>query len=113
MGLPLSVRAPRSSPSADHVTLSAARIATHVAAGRVPPERELFLLSAAVVESAAASDLEVVQLGLDGAAALLDAAPDGPNWDSYRGHLNATLQFAWLLLRAGARRPEDPAAATA
>lgn len=107
------MRAPRSSPAADRLTFSAARIATHVAAGRVPPERDLFLLSAAVVECAAARDLEVVQLGLDGAAALLDGAPDGSTWDSYRGHLKATLQFAWLLLRAGERRPEDPAAATA
>ncbi len=90
---------PHPSSAAERVVLSAARIGADVAEGVVPRSKQFFLLSAAVVEGATRHDATALQLGLDAIAALVDDAPDGPEWDWYRGHLNAAFQFAWLLAR--------------
>lgn len=86
--------------------LSATRVAAYVARGRVPPARELFVLSAAVVEGARREDVPALELGLDSAAALLENLPPEGAWDACRGHLNAIMEFAWLLRHA--RRTDDP-----
>lgn len=61
------------------------------------------MLSAAVVDRAKASDAPALERGVDAVAALLDQLPEDGTWGRCRAHLNATMQFAWLLL--GAARP--------
>lgn len=84
-------------PAANHVVLSSARIAGHVANGRIPPTRELFLLSAAIVEGMRQGDAHAVALGLDAVAGLLDSLPWEAPWEGCRGHLTAAMEFSWLL----------------
>ena len=89
----------RASSATHCVLLSAARIADGVAQGRVPPSRELFVLAAAVAEAAHLGDSDALQTGIESSAALLDGLPSDGTWEGCRGHVNATMQFAWLLLR--------------
>jgi hypothetical protein len=89
----------RASSASRCVLLSAARIAACVAEGRVPPSRELFVLAAAVAEAARQGDSDALQMGVESSAALLDGLPSDGAWQGCRGHVNATMQFAWLLLR--------------
>jgi hypothetical protein len=71
-----------------------------VTEGTVPQPKELFLLSAALTDAARRRDARGLRLGLEVVATLHEDAPDEPAWDAYRGHLTATMQFAWLLARA-------------
>jgi hypothetical protein len=101
------------SGAAKWVLVSAARIAGRIAEGRVPPGRELFALSAAVVDAAHAGDLDALQVGVESSTALLESLPTDGTWQGCRGHLNATRQFAWLLLRMrhAGPAPDDVTAA--
>jgi hypothetical protein len=83
---------------ADRVMLASARLAGHIGRGKVPSTKDLFLLSAALVESAKQKDEGAVQLTLESVMGLLDSVPMDGAWDSCRGHLTATMGFAWLLL---------------
>ena len=76
-----------------------------MAEGIVPRSKQLFLLSAAVVEGATRHDAVALQLSVEAIAVLVDDAPDGPEWNSYRRYLDAAFQFAWLLARV--ERPEE------
>ena len=89
----------RASTASHCVLLSAARIAACVAEGRVARSRELFALAAAVAEAARQGDLDALQIGVESSAALHDGLPRDGTWEECRGHVNATMQFAWLLLR--------------
>lgn len=93
------VERPRNARVAEHLLLAAARVGACAADGSALPRKELFVLSAAVAEAAMRADYQALQLSLDAIGVLIDAAPDGPAWGSYRGHLDATLEFAWLLSR--------------
>ncbi len=84
-------------PAVERVVFAASSIATHVARGQTPPEKELFVFSAAVVQSATDDDGAALEVGIDSAAALLEQLPDGVVWDECRGHLKAVMEFAWLL----------------
>jgi hypothetical protein len=85
--------------AADHVILASARLAGHIGRGEAPPPKDLFLLLAALVEGAKQEDRRTIELALDGVAGLLDGVPQERTWDWCRGHLKATMDFAWLLLR--------------
>lgn len=82
----------------EHVARASGRIASRVARGEIPSAKELFLLTAAVVERSHNKDRQALKLGLDNVVALLDGLPSEPAWDGCRGHLRATMEFAWLLL---------------
>lgn len=79
--------------------LVASSIAAHIARAEVPAAKDLFLLSAAVVEGAKAHDPQALELSIDSVTALRQQLPTGDIWEGCRGHLDATIQFAWLLLR--------------
>lgn len=98
-GLLLGVATPARTSAAHHVLLCSARIAKGIAHGRIPVGRDLFLLEAAIVDASNEEDVYAVELGLDGAARLLKSIPAEGKWEECRGHLAATMEFAWLLLR--------------
>jgi hypothetical protein len=85
--------------AANHLILSSARIAADVDGRRIPRGEDLFLLSAALVDSARHRDAQAIELGLESAAALLESLPLSEPWDVCRGYLRSTMEFAWLLLR--------------
>jgi hypothetical protein len=93
------VKATSRTPSAERVVLAAASIAAYISRFQIPPGKELFVFSAAVVQGAANDDREALEVGIDSAAALLEQLPGGAAWGVCRGHLKATMEFAWLLLR--------------
>jgi hypothetical protein len=98
-GPQLNVAIPERTSAVHHVLLCSARIAEGVAHGRVPDGRALFLLAAAVVDAASHEDLHAVELGLSVAVGLRKTIPPDAKWKECRGHLEATMEFAWLLLR--------------
>ena len=89
-----------SSPStaAARVALAASRIAVYLTDGRLPPEKDLFVLSAAVVHAGRAGDPSALRAAVDSARALLEVRPHDACAEYCRGYLNATAEFAWLLL---------------
>ena len=91
--------------AAHHVVLSSARIASQIDDRQVPRGEDLFLLSAALVESARCRDAHAIELGLESAASLLDNLPPTASWDACRGYLGSTVELAWLLLRRGTCNP--------
>jgi hypothetical protein len=95
----LSVEDLPRSAAANRVLLVASSIAAHIARAEVPAAKDLFLLSAAVVEGAKSHDPQVLELSIDSVTALRQQLPTGDIWEGSRGHLDATIQFAWLLLR--------------
>jgi hypothetical protein len=95
-----SVEVPPCSAAAKRVVLAASSIAAHIGRRQEPPAKDLFVLSAAVVRAATNDDRLGLEYGLDSAAGLLEQLPDGEAWSGCRGHLNAVIEFAWLLLQA-------------
>jgi hypothetical protein len=93
----------RASAATHCVFLAAARVAACIAESRVPTSRELFVFAAAVAEAARRGDSDALQSGIESSAALLDGLPSDGAWQGCRGHVNATMQFAWLLLRMHGR----------
>jgi hypothetical protein len=87
--------------TAEHVAFTSARLAGHIGRGEIPSPKELFLLSAAVVEGARREDLTAIKLAFDSVAGLLDSVPHEDAWDACRGHLRAIMGFAWLLWGRG------------
>jgi hypothetical protein len=83
--------------TAQHVAFTSARLAGHIGRGEIPSPKELFLLSAAVVEGARREDLTAIKLAFDSVAGLLDSVPHESAWDACRGQLRAIMGFAWLL----------------
>lgn len=79
--------------------LAASSIAATLAREQLPAAKDLFVLSAAVIDGARAGDAVALEVSIDSVAALVDEIPDGPAWGGCRGYLNATREFAWLLLR--------------
>lgn len=83
--------------AAEHVALTVARLANRIGRGEIPSPKELFILSAAVVEGARREDLAAIKLAFDSVAALLDSVPHEDAWDACRGQLRAIMGFTWLL----------------
>lgn len=88
-------------PSTERVALIAARLRGHIGRGEIPSPKELFLLSAAVVEGARRDDLVAIKLAFDSVAGLLATIPQDGSWDACRGQLRAIMGFTWLLWSHG------------
>jgi hypothetical protein len=93
---------PRSA-AAERVLLAASIIAAEISQGHTPAGKDLFLLSAAVVEGGNAGDLDALETSIESIKVLIQQILYGGIWEGCRGHLDATMQFAWLLRRAASK----------
>lgn len=90
----------------DQVVLASAQLASEISLKRIPSPKDLFLLSAAVINGDRKNNRQAVELALECVAGLLDHIPPERDWDSCRGHLKATMDIAWLLLKKNGQ--DDP-----